>query len=82
MTSESTDLNKPINRKPRVISAKIPVWFFDVLEEFKKTNELKTRNSAIEALLIISLKNLGFVDEEKKRAILNKYALDDLEASR
>lgn len=81
MINKSTDIKKTIDEEPMVISAKIPKWFFDAVEQFRFSNGLKTRSSAIGSLLIISLEGLGYVDDEKKRTILGDCCPDNPEAT-
>lgn len=48
-----------------VASAKMPPWLFAKLEEFRYENELRTRNAAVNILIMLALSIWGDFDREK-----------------
>ena len=48
-----------------VASAKMPPWLFAKLEEFRNENELRTRNAAVNILIMLALGMWGDFNQEK-----------------
>ena len=61
-----TSLNNKKEATPfEVASAKMPPWLFAKLEEFRYENELRTRNAAVNILIMLALSIWGDFDREK-----------------
>ena len=61
-----------------VATAKLPPWLFAEVEEFKKQNNLNTRNDALNILIMIAVRSLRRLDEEKCQELIKAHGMDGI----
>ena len=64
-----------------VASAKMPPWLFAKLEEFRYENELRTRNAAVNILIMLALATLGEFDKAKCTEFMGTQGMPEVPAT-
>ena len=61
--------------KPKVVTAKVPDWLFEAVEQYKNDYDLRTRNAAVSVLLSIGLSSCKRIEPLECKEFLRSQGM-------
>lgn len=76
MDSILQNINTSAGLRPKVVSLKVPEWFYESIEAFRGKYDMETRNAALSVLIAAGLERYGIIEKEQCQKFISMQGAD------
>lgn len=76
MTLYTKDIKTPLSKQQKVVSLKVPGWFYESIEAFRGKYDMETRNAALSVLIAAGLERYGIIEKEQCQKFISTQGAD------
>ena len=77
----STNNNKKEATPVEVVTARMPIWLFELANEFRKIEEIPTRSDALNILVMLGLRHVDLIDRKTCSEFLDSLIMTQIPES-